>query len=140
MSNPPKETHHNNHQGNPTQMVTHHKVAAFSGPIPPPDVLAKYDELKSGLAERIVKMAEDQGNHRRSLEAKTLDAQIRHTKARDLEAKMGQIFAFILAIFTIIVGAYLVIHDYQISGTIFGGMGLVSIVVAFIYGTKKENR
>ena len=96
--------------------------------------------LKPGLAERIVKMAEEQGNHRRLLEAKTLEAQIAHTQARNLEAKMGQVFAFILAVFTIIVGAYLVIHNYKVAGTIVGGMGLASIIIAFIYGTKKENK
>lgn len=138
MKNPPKGQNLKYHPNNQNQHLMHQ--VAFSGPIPPPEVLAKYDELKSGLAERIVIMAEKQGDHRRSLEAKNLDAQVNHTKARDLEAKLGQFFAFILALFTILVGAYLVINNYQISGTIFGGMGLASIVLAFIYGTKKENK
>ena len=32
---------------------------SFSGPIPPPQMLEQYDGVKNGMADRIVKMAED---------------------------------------------------------------------------------
>ena len=32
----------------------------FSGPIPPPDALAQYNNIVPGAAERILKMAENQ--------------------------------------------------------------------------------
>ena len=36
----------------------------YTGPIPHPDILKKYDDVKSGLAERIVKMAEREQEYR----------------------------------------------------------------------------
>jgi len=39
--------------------------ATFVGPIPPPDILQGYDNILPGLADRIVSMAEAEGNHRR---------------------------------------------------------------------------
>jgi uncharacterized membrane protein len=44
----------------------------FSGPLPPPEILAQYNEIVPGAAERILKMAEEQSAHRRGLEDKTI--------------------------------------------------------------------
>lgn len=43
--------------------------ARYSGPIPPPSALAKYEEIMPGSADRILRMAETQAQHRQSLEA-----------------------------------------------------------------------
>lgn len=43
---------------------------AFAGPLPPPHLLAGYEQALPGLAERIVAMAENEGTHRRSLESR----------------------------------------------------------------------
>lgn len=43
---------------------------SFTGPLPPPKLLSEYDQVLPGLAERIVKMAETEGNHRRSVESR----------------------------------------------------------------------
>ena len=40
----------------------------YSGPIPPPEYLAKYNEIHPGLAERIIIMAESESVHRRKIE------------------------------------------------------------------------
>ncbi|GAB6010842.1 DUF2335 domain-containing protein [Viscerimonas tarda] len=41
---------------------------AYSGPIPDPESLAKYETIQSGFAERIMRMAEDEAAHRRKNE------------------------------------------------------------------------
>jgi uncharacterized membrane protein len=41
---------------------------SFTGPLPPPEVLAKYNETVPGLAERIICMAEQQAKHRQQIE------------------------------------------------------------------------
>lgn len=51
------------------------QAAMFSGPIPPPNILAQYEQLKAGLAERIVIMAESQSQHRKEMEIQSLNAQ-----------------------------------------------------------------
>jgi len=45
---------------------------SFSGPLPPPEILRKFDEVVPGAAERIIKMAEDQSIHRKELEKNSL--------------------------------------------------------------------
>ena len=40
------------------------EFASFSGPIPPPAMLGKYEEYLIGSAERIVRMAEKEQEHR----------------------------------------------------------------------------
>ena len=40
----------------------------FLGPLPPPEILAQYEQILPGSAERIMVMAENQAEHRQSLE------------------------------------------------------------------------
>lgn len=112
-------------------------VYQYSSPLPPPEVLQKYEQLESGMIKKIIQMTETQANHRRELEAKTLNAEIEHTKNIDFEARIGQIFAFILAILLISGSIYAIITGYQIGGSILGSTTIISLVVAFIKGRKE---
>lgn len=42
---------------------------SFSGPLPPPEVMAAYERVYPGTAERILAMVEKQAAHRQSLES-----------------------------------------------------------------------
>lgn len=42
----------------------------FSGPLPHPEILAKYEDILPGAATRILEMAEEQANHRRFMKKK----------------------------------------------------------------------
>ena len=42
----------------------------FAGPIPPPPVMKQYEEILPGSADRILKMAENQSEHRQWMEKK----------------------------------------------------------------------
>jgi uncharacterized membrane protein len=46
----------------------------WKGPLPPPQLLAKYDEIMPGLADRLTKMAELQLVHRTELEKNAIPA------------------------------------------------------------------
>jgi len=61
------------------------------GPLPPPEILQKYNQVEPGLAERIVSMVEKQSEHRRSLEKKVVFSGERR-------ALLGQIMAFVIAL------------------------------------------
>ena len=63
-----------------TTTVTHLE-AHFSGPIPPPNTLEKYEEVLPGSANRILKMAESQAQHRQNLEASVISSDIWMEKA-----------------------------------------------------------
>ena len=54
--------------------------AAFSGPLPPPQVLEKYDQIVARSADRIIKMAEEQSQHRRRLESAVVNSEIKNSR------------------------------------------------------------
>ena len=75
-------------------MVVMHSES-FSGPIPPPSILKEYEEMQPGAADRILKMAENQAEHRMELEKKAIGGQIK-------QSSRGQIFGLIIIILLII--------------------------------------
>ena len=120
---------------------------SFSGPLPPPSVLEKYEQILPGLADRIVSMAEKEETHRHAqnqialkaeieLQQKALEAEREGMRAEMQEARWGQILAFCIGSLTIAAGSYLALHDAQIPGTILGSGGVVGLVSVFIYGRK----
>ncbi|MCY3877998.1 MAG: DUF2335 domain-containing protein [Rhodobacteraceae bacterium] len=55
--------------------VAYTQSISFKGPLPPPVLLEEYEKIDSGLADRIVKMAESEMSHRQQWEMKVLIAQ-----------------------------------------------------------------
>lgn len=53
-----------------------HQEVSYAGPIPPPAMLARYNEVLPGAAERILKMAEEQSSHRQYLEKAVVNSDI----------------------------------------------------------------
>jgi uncharacterized membrane protein len=105
----------------------------FSGPLPPPNALEKYNVIIPNGAERIMKMAEEQSQHRRNLESKVINTDSRNSL-------LGVIFAFLLGATTIIIGGIVVLHGYEWSGSFLGSVGLVGLVSVFIYGTRERRK
>lgn len=94
----------------------------FSGPLPPPEMLAQYEAVLSGGADRIVKMAEDQSSHRRRLESR------------------GQIFGFSLALVAILGGIGLILDGRSAEGLVPLIGALAGLVGLFIYGEVRAHR
>lgn len=63
---------------------------SFTGPLPPPEILQGYESVCSGLANRIVAMAENQGDHRREQDKRLLDAEIAQVN-RAIECEHQQV-------------------------------------------------
>ena len=53
---------------------------SFSGPIPHPELLQKYEEIQQGFAERIVSMAERQLDHRVKCEDTVVNGSVAESK------------------------------------------------------------
>ncbi len=113
------------------QVIAMHQQ--FQGPLPPPTTLKEYNEIIPNGAERIMKMAEEQSMHRRSLETKAINTDSRNSL-------LGVIFAFLLGIATIIMGGIVVLHGHEWSGSFLGSAGLVGLVSVFIYGTRERRK
>lgn len=121
-----------NHPKQVQPQVQVHQTNHYQGPIPPPDHLAGYEDIKAGFAERILKMAEDQANHRYAIEHKSINSDVKLRDRMMNERRSGQYMAFAIAILFPCLGAFLITHGAKIEGSIFGGVGLVPVIYAFI--------
>ncbi len=91
----------------------------FSGPIPEPDTLARYNDVMPGLGERIVAMAEREQTHRHDVDDKLIRVFSR-----------GQWLGFTLGLVALLAGGYLSILGHE-------GFGIAAFIgsVAVIAGS-----
>jgi len=101
----------------------------YRGPIPPPKLFGQYENILSGAADRILKMAEKQSEHRHSLEKQHVDRSLK-------DARTGLHYGFIIVIFCLLISGTLLFIDKTTSGLILGGGSLASLAAVFVYGTR----
>lgn len=106
---------------------------AWKAPLPPPHVLAKYNEAFPGCAERIVNAAETQAQHRQHLETITVEGNVR-------SQSRGQWMAFILALVILLGGFLLIYLNKDVLGTVFIGSDIATTVGIFIYGKRDQKQ
>ena len=127
MSNPLQPNNDNSERR--VQMVK--QELHFSGPLPPPETLEKYEKMIPGAAERILAMAEKQSDHRQQLEKTVITSDT-------LNSRRGLCFALTMGILSLILSTFLVYNGYTVGGTILGGSYLVSVISSFIYGSQQR--
>jgi uncharacterized membrane protein len=114
----------------------------FTGPVPPPELLHAYENALPGLADRLVSMAEKEGEHRRLQEAKALDAEIDHNNklinSYVTDTRRGQLLAFLIGVFAIGVGGAVAVLGEPEVGGLLGSGGIIGLVSAFINGRKNN--
>ncbi|AUN95886.1 DUF2335 domain-containing protein [Pseudazoarcus pumilus] len=64
--------------------------ATWSGPLPPPECLERFDAIAPGAAERILKMAEDEQAHRLRCESEALTENIQTARVERIIDTRGQ--------------------------------------------------
>lgn len=110
--------------------------ASFEGPLPPPGVLASYDDVVPGLASRIAGWTTDQTDHRQSMESRAIGIDEKLSTWYIVETLLGQIFAFLIAISVLVSCVYLGLHDKEAVAIALGTIGFGGMVAAFITGKK----
>jgi len=103
---------------------------SFSGPIPPPKLLAQYNDVVNNGAERIMTMAENQSKHRIGLENHAIKEELR-------QSRNGQWFGFILGLIGMGLAAWLAIEGHDTVAGIFGTTTIVGLVTVFVIGRRK---
>lgn len=116
-------------------------AAQFQGPIPPPQILAGYENLLPGAADRIISMAEKETYHRQMMEKKALDSEINGLKHEASDTRRGQYCGLLIGITAILSGTYTSVNGYPWAGSFIGVGGVIGLVSAFIAGrnTKPSN-
>lgn len=91
----------------------------FRGPIPPPEIFAGYDKALPIGADRVMKMAEREQEHRHKMEDTIITKE-------SFEKRAGLLFAFILAALSLGVSSYLLIFTDK------SGPGLTLFILQFV--------
>jgi uncharacterized membrane protein len=89
------------HQTTERELLIQASSSSFSGPIPPPELLERYNDVIPNGAERIMVMAERQSAHREALEARVINGNVANQTR-------GSIFGFILSLVAIVGGFVLI--------------------------------
>lgn len=110
----------------------------YSGPIPDPQWLEHYELVHTGLADRIVSMAESEASHRREIERDAVAAQINDAEQDRAQQQRGQWMAFGVAIAVTGCGTAVALYGNPWPGSFLGGLGVTGLVAAFL-GQKRVN-
>lgn len=104
-----------------------------SGPLPHPEILDGYEKVLPGSADRILKMAEKQQDHRTSIENKLVNAE---NQSRLLGLGAG----FLIAMFGLAGSVYLGSNGKTWASGILSGGTLAGLVTVFVKGSNNNNQ
>ena len=109
------------------------QVTHYSGPLPHPEALERYNQIIPGAADRIISQFEQQAIHRQGLE--------RHVvQSNTFCQKLGAFSALILGLAGIGGGVYLVHSGQSVPGLTTFFTSLCSLIGVFIYGKESQKR
>ena len=118
---------------NPQQQYLELQFAQVTvGPLPSPVLLGQYDQVLPGLAETIVRMAEREQRHRHQMD------KIEVSAPHEL-AKRGQWFGLSVVILMLGLAVNLAWLGHAVEAAIVAGVDLSVLVVAFIYGRRRDD-
>ncbi len=112
-----------------TQLV----AASYSGPLPPPAALERYEQICPGASDRILKQWEAQTQHRQSIETAVVASNVAAT-AR------GQWLGAFLAIIVMAIGGTLIAGGKGAAGVTLLVAEVASLAAIFVLGKRRANR
>ena len=117
----------------PNKSTRIHEVVSiqYETPLPPPGMMAQYERIMPGSADRIISMAEAQSSHRRELENRKLNSDIHNER-------LGQILAFVLALVGLVGGIWLTAIGKGLEGLTTFLATLAGLAAVFIYGRQSQ--
>ena len=104
----------------------------FSGPLPPASMFGEYERVLPGSADRILRMAEKEQDHRIEWETKALSGEMR-------QERYGQQLGFWVAISCIGGAVYLAMNGQAIIAAILGGSTVLSLAGRFLQRKKDSS-
>jgi len=105
----------------------------FKAPLPSSEVLLEYADAVEDGAERIFYRYEMQMQHRMNLEDYLVKEEMRLISR-------GQLFAFILSVFGLLLSGALACLGHEIVAAIIGGSTIVSLTATFVAGKISQKR
>jgi uncharacterized membrane protein len=75
--------------------IENQRSELFSGPVPDPESLEKYELIHPGFADRLIKLAEEEQKNRLELNRLLVENEIQNQKRSWDNYRLGQLFAII---------------------------------------------
>lgn len=113
--------------------IVRESLVAFSGPIPPPEQFAQYEKILPGSADRILKMAEKQQDHRIEVEKEAISKSLSHNRR-------GQTFGFIAMLLMLGLAVLFVFKGMKWWAGIIGTVTIATLVTLFISGNVQNKK
>lgn len=114
--------------------VVKRTVSMHRGPLPPVDVLKGYESILEGAADRVVKMAEREQEHRHAIDNKGMELQKTHLDKEAEKTKRGQHIGGFVVTLCLIATVLLGVLDKQAAAAVLGGGTIVSLAIVFVLG------
>ncbi len=103
--------------------------AQYSGPLPHPDLLAGFEHVLPGSAERIVRMTEREQSQRHELETR----QVRDAFWLGLT---GQVFGLVVSVAGFALAGFAAYRGEQAVAVAVAGASLAALAGVFVYGRR----
>lgn len=105
--------------------------AIFSGPIPPASELKAYEDVVEGAANRIIKIAEGEAEHRRKQEEKMVNSSCG-------DSRLGLWLGFFMGLASLALSGAIAIFASPTAGSILAFASISSLVGVFVYGSRQK--
>ena len=105
----------------------------WSGPLPQPEALERYNQILPGAAERILSMAETQHEHRLTIETNVIDSGV-------AAQKLGTILGFVIVMTVVIGGMFLIFEGKSTAGLAAVISSLTALVGVFVYSKREQQK
>jgi len=96
-------------------------------------MLKKFNEVVPGLADRIVRMAENQSQHRRDMERIVIQS-----GARD--SRLGILAGLAISSGFLGIAFYAIKQGHVLAGSWIGTINVAALAGVFVYGTRSRRR
>ncbi len=117
----------------PSLEATVHSVEYnYSGPLPPPEILKRFDEILPGSAQKIFNQFEMQAAHRRQMEAAVI-------ASGTFSQRVGSISGFVLGIMGVGGGVWLTHEGRNLGGFSTVLVTLASLVSIYVSQRRKQS-
>lgn len=121
---------------------TREEWALHIGPLPSPEALRSYDEIKPGFGGELLDAFLEEGKHRRTLESDSMQLQRKALKLQSVLIKgnlrrsnWGLIAGFIFSMTAVSIGGWLAYEGHEFVGGIIAGSTVVSLTTVFVTGS-----
>lgn len=119
-------------------------ITSYHGPIPPVEIVAGYENVCPGSADRLIAMAENQSKHRMKIEERCLEASIEaeaDNREKDYKlARLGSIFAFLIALALIGFGSVCILLGKNVAGFVSIGIAIGAIGGVTYFNNKESKK